>query len=690
MGAKNTQFNTRASYNSEYVSGKYVGYHSEQLADASPNLDADGLTATGGIIAEYTDDEDGKKYRSHTFTRDAPIGAPQAFTITALSPGGDADYIDYLVVGGGGGGGKDANPVNNGVGGGGAGLLKYKAQLAVPPSGVTSHPITVGKGGLGGGPPTPDGVYMSGMSGDTTTLTIPWGTPVACVGGGGGGGFSDNPPYATATPGGCGGGGRSATAGTSGDGDSGHPNGVNIDSPANGWGNDGGTGGPVTGAGGGGAAAVGTDGSPTAHGPGGDGAQYTIANGVAAYYGGGGGAGGKETLPRGEGGEGGGGNGSSDQPGQKTGGAGVSGYGGGGGGKGEYNTDGGCAYSGAPGVVIVRYQISGAQMGGPTNASSKATGGLISYYNGKVIHTFTNPGTFATLPTWSPTEPVEYVAVGGGGGAGSGGGGAGQYLTGTVTFGGPDSFAVTAGLGGESSTWPTVDDLRWGRSGKDTSIAFSPGTITAVGGGGGGGDGGSPTQTIADGQDGGSGGGGAWGHGSMTPGGINNPPGAGGTATPGPGGNPGGHGVSPNTGNHGAGGGGGAGTAGFDATLSPADKGGSGGQGIKIPATFQDPVSSVGWFGYGTPTPDTAYWVAGGGAGQDFGPGANPGGDAPPGAPYMWSGGGSSSADSNSPGEKGGYGGANTGGGGGGSYGTTQDRRGGQGGSGIVLLAYPE
>ena len=687
MGAKNTQFNTRSSWFSEYVSGKYVSYHSEQLTDATPTADPQGMTASGGIISEYIDDEDGLAYRSHSFTRDAAIGAPQAFTITSLSPEGDLDKIDYLVIGGGAGGGKEAYPTNLGSGGGGAGLLRYKAQLDVPPSGVTSHPITVGRGGHGGGSPFPVAANVNGQDGTTTTLNIPWGTPAACPGGGGGGGHTDSPPWGGSSPGGSGGGGRTGTSGSSGAGDSGHPNGINIESPANGWGNDGGSGGPSpegTGAGGGGAAAVGTDGSPTAHGPGGNGARYTIANGTAVYYAGGGGGGGKMGDPRGTGGQGGGGNGSADTPGNKTGGNGVSSFGGGGGAKGEWNSDGGPAYNGAPGAVIIRYRISETfQMG-----TAKATGGHVSFYNSKTIHTFTSPGTFATASGWSPTATVEYVAVGGGGGAGSGGGGAGQYLTNNLTFPGPDSFEVTVGLGGNASVWPTTDDLRWGRNGKDTSIAFSPGTITAVGGGGGGGDGGSPTQTIADGQPGGSGGGGAWGHGPTTPGYNNNGPGKGGTATPGPGGNPGGHGWNPNNLNHGGGGGGGAGGAGSN---SPGGNGGHGGAGIKIPSTFQDPASSIGWFGPSPDpgSPDTAYWVAGGGAGQDFGPGANPGGGAPPGSPYMWSGGGNSSADSNQPGEKGGWGGANTGGGGGGSYGTQTPVIGGQGGSGVVLIAYP-
>ena len=56
MGVKNTQFNTRSGWFSEYVSGKYVGYHSEQLTDATPSaLQPTGMTATGGIIGDWSD-----------------------------------------------------------------------------------------------------------------------------------------------------------------------------------------------------------------------------------------------------------------------------------------------------------------------------------------------------------------------------------------------------------------------------------------------------------------------------------------------------------------------------------------------------------------------------------------------------------------------------------------------------------
>ena len=64
---------------------------------------------------------------------------------------------------------------------------------------------------------------------------------------------------------------------------------------------------------------------------------------------------------------------------------------------------------GGSGIVVVRYKI--AELGG----TAKATGGSISFYNSKTIHTFTSSGTF-TIPT-SFNETIEYVIGAGGGGA---------------------------------------------------------------------------------------------------------------------------------------------------------------------------------------------------------------------------------------------------------------------------------
>ena len=64
--------------------------------------------------------------------------------------------------------------------------------------------------------------------------------------------------------------------------------------------------------------------------------------------------------------------------------SGTGGGGGGGSGGGGSGYNGG---NGGSGVVVVRYQI--AQI-----ASAKATGGTISFFGGKTIHTFTGAGDF--------------------------------------------------------------------------------------------------------------------------------------------------------------------------------------------------------------------------------------------------------------------------------------------------------
>ena len=91
MGVKNTQFNTRDSWFSEYVSGKYTGYHSEQLGDATPGI-TPAQTTSGGIVSEYTDPGPGNVYRAHVFTGSGTFVVTDP-TITA---------VEWLMVGGGG------------------------------------------------------------------------------------------------------------------------------------------------------------------------------------------------------------------------------------------------------------------------------------------------------------------------------------------------------------------------------------------------------------------------------------------------------------------------------------------------------------------------------------------------------------------------------------------------------------
>ena len=129
--------------------------------------------------------------------------------------------------------------------------------------------------------------------------------------------------------------------------------------------------------------------------------------------------------------------------------------------------------SGGSGIVVVRYEIGSSQSG-----SAKATGGSISYFGGKTIHTFTNSGDFNV--TTGPLS-VEYLVVGGGGGGASaaGGGGAGAYrtATGLTVNPGPNSVVVAAGGGGSNNQ--TISSTPGG----DSSFTASS-TITSNGGGG--------------------------------------------------------------------------------------------------------------------------------------------------------------------------------------------------------------
>ena len=126
MGIKNVQKYIRERYGGEFVSGKYVGYHTTQFGDTTPSSPQSGITATGGLIGEYTS-PDGTIYRSHTFNNTG------SWVVSSILPYGGADY-DILVVGGGGGGGND-----NG-GGGGAGAVHYlEGQTAT----AQTYPVTI-------------------------------------------------------------------------------------------------------------------------------------------------------------------------------------------------------------------------------------------------------------------------------------------------------------------------------------------------------------------------------------------------------------------------------------------------------------------------------------------------------------------------------------------------------------------
>ena len=433
-----------------------------------------GLTATGGVISDYTSPP-GVVYRAHIFTSSG------TFEVEELGYYGDT--VEYLVVGGGGAGG--GGGASEGMGGGGAGGYLTGSS----PVSVTSYTITIGAGGNGAD--APSGAPTPGV--DTT-----FGPIARAAGGGRGTGYYG--AYNAADVGGSGGGGGYSPTPTGASGNQYPPNSPLFPAPAPGQGNPGGNYGPTyAGAGGGGAGAAGQNGGPTGAGAntagkGGDGLRTTLAGpnypvgtpGPGPTTGGwlAGGGGGGNYFPSGPtgpfpGGAGGGGAGVAGNADAESG---VQSTGGGGGSTGNQRASG----NGGSGIAIIRYQI--AQLA----AAAKASGGSISYYDGKTIHTFTSSGTFQTT-TAIPTAEVFIVAGGGSGGPGAnptnyasgGGGGAGGvvYHPG-LAFPSPATYTITVGGGGAApiGTSPT----NRGTDGADTTVTHPSGPYVAYRGGAGG------------------------------------------------------------------------------------------------------------------------------------------------------------------------------------------------------------
>jgi hypothetical protein len=312
------------------------------------------------------------------------------------------------------------------------------------------------------------------------------------------------------------------------------------------------------------------------------------------------------------------------------------------------------------------FSRSGTDSVNPAPPPIKATGGTKYAYGGKTIHVFTSTDDFINV-SGSPLVVDHLVIAGGGGGgsgggSGAGGGGAGGVRTSipglmpatdsqvTVAPGSGNKVVATVGGGGAGSPSYSV------ASTQGVSSSFgSP--LPATGGGRGG-----YYPPNSDGGPGGSGGGAA---------GYNPSTANGGPAVSGQG-NVGGS--APGGANYSAGGGGGAGGAGGNAS-NPSNSG-DGGIGVRLPSALRIPGSSIGTSGPGS----TDFWVAGGGGGSsgestpNFGVGGGSGG------PYAGGGNGAVRGSGDTfPGS------VNTGGGGGGSNNSV----GGDGGSGLVLIAYP-
>ena len=456
---------------------------------------ADGITATGGIINEYTEPS-GVIYRSHTFL----VGG--TFSVTDL--GDQGGTVDILVVGGGAGGNGGIISYWTGAGGGAGGMaVATDYPVATSPG---SYPITVGAGGQASNvdPGAPSANYQA-QSGSPSIFTNPSSPQTITALGGGaggtGGGSGGYAPTGTAgLAGGSGGGGGPSPGGSSGGAGNQPSQNPGIPNLTN-YGNAGAAGdqdndiGRAGGGGGAGGAAEAIDSNPalTTNNEGGPGVAnvFRFGPGSPITYAAGGGV----LTP------------SSGAP-NPTANFFVpaSGLGNGGGG-GTDGPSGEAGGNGGPGCVVIRYKI------GEISANAKASGGAVSFYGGKTIHAFTSSGTM-TFPT-SFNETVEYVVIGGGGSGGQvygGGGGAGAYRTGTSAVNatpGALSLTVTIGAGaaGESKNTyinPPGTAGNIGRAGSASSINFPAGTITSPGGGYGG-----AWVKIAGGPGGSGGGGGA-------------------------------------------------------------------------------------------------------------------------------------------------------------------------------------
>ena len=377
-----------------------------------PGVIPSGVVASGGIINDYTSGSD--VYRTHIFTSTGELD------VTALGAGNLPSAADFVVVGGGGAGGSD--PGNNGAaGGGGAG--GYRSSMPEGPGGpspsaegqitlsVQPYTITVGGGGAATNSPG-----VPGGPGSPSTFS----TITSQGGGGGGACHVTTAPYnGDGRPGGSGGGAGSQSTNTQSAGTGSRV--VDPDGPAPNQGYPGGLGhtssvGPNTqrSGGGGGAGAAGFRANPpvspsTANGAGGAGKTSAITGSNVNYAGGGTACNDSDFVPAANNpGAPYGGGSSGNLPGGYVGVAGTAGTGGGGAGNGhdgfpESDALGG---SGGSGVVIVRYKI--AQLTG----TAKASGGSVSFYNNKTIHTFTSSGTFSSDNDFD--ETCECIIIGGG------------------------------------------------------------------------------------------------------------------------------------------------------------------------------------------------------------------------------------------------------------------------------------
>ena len=349
---------------------------------------------------------------------------------------------------------------------------------------------------------------------------------------------------------------------------------------------------------------------------------------------------------------------------------------------------------GGSGIVVIRYpSVFG-------NTTTTGTPIKTRIDSGWLVHQFVDSGsmtldfsaasriaaTITSGPAYgTPATPgvISYLYVGGGGGggqgagdtygAGGGGGGAGAFTTGTVSLvNGAGTYTVVIGAGGSSDSVGQNTGIFNASTGTRFGSPYGS-VVWANGGGYGGGQGRSPGINVPGGSGPSGGGGmGAYPAGSTNAGGAGSPQyngGSSGSNSPNPF-------ASPFF--SGGGGGGGSGAAGAN---GDAYNGGNGGTGTSSSITGS-PVTYTGGGGGGAYTghfgpegPLRVFGGTSGNGGTNGGPSGSPGGGG--------GGGGTPRGFAGTAGTP------NTGGGGGGGASAFAGSGGGNGGSGVVILSYP-
>ena len=237
----------------------YLDVFSRSGTDASTAAPGGGLTASGGIINDYTVSSD--VYRTHIFTSSG------TFEVTSLATDSSIpNNLEYLVVaGGGGGGGESAQSGGGGAGGFRTNLTGHPVKAADLEGEIAVYTVTVGAGGHGGVGPAPSGGKVGGSGGNSEFFkngeSYPAVKRIRAVGGGGGMGYTASP--VTPMNGGSGGGANNTNVdragGTGNTADPNHPQPQGF----NGGGSETPYVSPYAGGGGGGAGRVGAPDNPS-------------------------------------------------------------------------------------------------------------------------------------------------------------------------------------------------------------------------------------------------------------------------------------------------------------------------------------------------------------------------------------------------------------------------------------------